>query len=117
MNAPARHARNRHDRNSALLQSTARWATTVSTSSRWMSKRKAYGSPANSRTSPLGKSMMIVEVAGAQQAAGHRRRLRSVGAIASSGSHHAFSVRQQVGASAGASCGACSASHGIQSAW
>ena len=39
----------------------------------------AYGSPAYSRTSPAGKSMIDVEVAGAQQARCRRRRARSVG--------------------------------------
>ena len=78
-----------------MLQSTARSATTVSTSARSMSKRNAYGSPAYGAHLAGGEVDEDLDVAGAQQARRRRRPARSVGAIASSGSHHSCSVGER----------------------
>ena len=71
-------------------------AVTVSTSSRWMSKLNANSSPAWARTSPLGKSMRIAS-SPARSTSVAPTPARSVGAIASSGRHHACNVASRSG--------------------
>ena len=83
-------------RNSALLQSLARSATTVSTNSRCTLKRKPWSSPLHSRTSRLGKSMAIAKPPAVGSPAWNTHtspiESHSVGAMRISGSHQSFSV-------------------------